>query len=270
LERDRPLSVLLMDVDHFKQFNDTYGHQAGDEVLRLVASTLQRCCEGTSFPARYGGEEFVALLPDMDEEQATRFAEGLRQAIADIPCCYRQITCSIGVSTVTLQTLNPDSLVEEADQALYVSKRRGRNRVSHARAEGIYITDIAPEEWQQRVEQAMHDAGGYAAQQVVSQMIYDHLQAMRRARCAVQTGDLSKCFREGECRLKVWQEHALRSSSLPSELLQQLIELHEQFHDLLAQIRQQPSAERLEQLYQRGWLLVDIFQEMLAVTPRAA
>ncbi|MDW8290437.1 MAG: diguanylate cyclase [Armatimonadota bacterium] len=270
LERDRPLSVLLMDVDHFKQFNDTYGHQAGDEVLRLVASTLQRCCEGTSFPARYGGEEFVALLPDMDEEQATRFAEGLRQAIADIPCCYRQITCSIGVSTVTLQTLNPDSLVEEADQALYVSKRRGRNRVSHARAEGIRITDIAPEEWQQRVEQAMHDAGGYAAQQVVSQMIYDHLQAMRRARCAVETGDLSKCFREGECRLKVWQEHALRSSSLPSELLQQLIELHEQFHDLLAQIRQQPSAERLEQLYQRGWLLVDIFQEMLAVTPRAA
>lgn len=270
LQHDRPLSVLLLDIDHFKQFNDTYGHQAGDEVLRKVASVLRQCCEGTNFPARYGGEEFVAILPDMDEDVALRFAENLRQAIADTPCCYRQITASIGVATVALHTLNPDSLVEEADQALYVSKRHGRNRVTHAFSEGIRISDIPADEWEERVQQAIRDAGGYAAQQVISQMIYDHLQALRRARCAVKSGTADCCFREGDCRFEVWSEYAAECANFSGGHLQGLFELHEQFHLLVRQVQDELSPEALAQLQHCSQQLVRAFEEVLAVIPRAA
>ena len=270
LEHDRPLSVLLLDIDHFKQFNDTYGHQAGDEVLRKVASVLRQCCEGTSFPARYGGEEFVVILPDMDEDVALQFAESVRRAIADAPCCYRQITASVGVSTVALHTLNPDSLVEEADQALYVSKRLGRNRVTHASDEGIRVTDIPAEEWLDRVQQAIHDGGGYAAQQVISQMIYDHLQEMRRARCAVKSGTTSWCMRDGDCRFEMWSDYAAGCAHFTTSHLQGLSELHEQFHLMFRRVQEELSPEALVQLQHSGRQLVDAFTEMLAVIPRAA
>ncbi|MDW8322240.1 MAG: diguanylate cyclase [Armatimonadota bacterium] len=270
LERDRPLSVLLLDVDHFKQFNDTYGHQAGDEVLRKVALTLRQRCEGTIFPARYGGEEFVALLPDMDAHTATQFAERLRQSIADAPCCYRQITVSIGVSTLDIHTLNPESLVEEADRALYISKRNGRNRVSHAQVEDIRITEIAPEEWESRVKQAIGDQGGYAAQQVLSQMIYDHLQAMRRARCAVQTGDPARCYREGECRFELWKAYASQCPAFSAERLQAVVAQHERFHSLIDRLNSEPSENTLQELLQSGEELVESLQEVLAVIPCAA
>lgn len=270
LERDRPLSLLLLDVDHFKQFNDTYGHQAGDEVLREVATVLRQHCEGTVFPARYGGEEFVAILPDMDTHAAIQFAERLRQAIADVPCCYRQITVSIGVSTLDLHTLNPESLIEEADQALYLSKRNGRNRVSHAAQEGIFVTDIPSEEWHSRVQQAIHDGGGYAAQQVISQIIYDHLQAMRRARCAVETGDASRCYRDGECRFELWKAYASQCPAFSTDRLQTVAEQHERFHQLMQWLRQQPSEATFQQLLHCGRQFVDSFQEVLAVIPCAA
>ncbi|MGC8785121.1 MAG: sensor domain-containing diguanylate cyclase [Armatimonadota bacterium] len=270
LEHDRPLSVLLLDIDHFKQFNDTYGHQAGDEVLRKVASVLQGCCEGTSFLARYGGEEFVAILPDMDERTALQFAENLRRVIADTPCCYRQITASVGVSTVALHTLNPDSLIEEADQALYVSKRHGRNRVTHAFNEGIRITDIPADEWDDRVQQAIRDGGGYAAQQVISQMIYDLLQQMRRARCAVKSGTADRCLRDGDCRFKTWSEYAAGCTSFSDSHLQGLFELHEQFHLLLRWVQEELSPEALARLQHCGQQLVCAFEEVLAAIPRAA
>ncbi len=270
LEHDQPLSVLLLDIDHFKQFNDTYGHQAGDEVLRKVASVLRQCCEGTSFPARYGGEEFVVILPDMDEDVALRFADTLRQAIADTPCCYRQITASIGVATVALHTLNPDSLVEEADQALYISKRRGRNRVTHAAGEGIRIADIPADEWNERVQQAIRDAGGYAVQQIISQIIYDHLQALRRARCAVKSGTADQCLPGGDCRFQMWSEYAAGCAHFTSNHLQGLSELHEQFHRLLGRVQEELSPEALTQLQRCGQQLIDALHEVLVVIPRAA
>lgn len=270
LEHDRPLSVLLLDVDHFKHFNDTYGHQAGDEVLCKVASVLRERCESSCFAARYGGEEFVIVLPDMDAEPAIRFAEEMRQAIADTPCCYRQITISVGVSTVALHTLNPDSLIEEADQALYVSKRKGRNRVSHALSEGIRITDIASQEWEERVRQAVQDHGGYTVRQVISQMVYDHLQAVRRARCAVESGDVRGCLCEDRCRFEVWYTHAANSSMGSAFPLSALEQEHKRFHHLLAQIRRDPCQGLLAQLQHCGQQLVGYFEEVLAVIPRAA
>ncbi|GIV20034.1 MAG: hypothetical protein KatS3mg023_1785 [Armatimonadota bacterium] len=270
LERDRAMSLMLMDVDHFKSFNDTFGHQAGDEVLRQVASVLEQHCGDRAFPARYGGEEFVAILPEMDRDTAILFAEQLREAIAAAPCCYRQITASIGVATVDLHTLNPDSLIEEADQALYASKRRGRNRVSHAADESISITEIPPEEWEERVQRAIREGGGYAAQQVISQLIYDHLQAMRRARCAVETADPSRCLSEGKCRFASWQEYASRYPAFSSPRLHIVVEQHERFHQLMNTLRRQPAEEVFRELQQCGRQLVDNLHEVLAVIPCAA
>jgi diguanylate cyclase (GGDEF)-like protein len=128
---DRALSVILMDVDHFKKFNDTFGHPAGDEVLKNVAKVLSNTVRGADLVARYGGEEFAIILPDTEYAGAMVLAERCRRAIANHPWAQRAITASIGVSTMTATTGNPTILLQEADDALYRSKQAGRNRVSH-------------------------------------------------------------------------------------------------------------------------------------------
>ena len=127
----QPLSLLLLDVDKFKQYNDTFGHPAGDAVLRQVAQALEHSARDTDVAARYGGEEFVLILPQTDEAGAQVFAERLRETIAAQDWTLRPITVSIGVSTLTLDTPTPESLTECADKALYCSKEAGRNRVTH-------------------------------------------------------------------------------------------------------------------------------------------
>lgn len=125
-----PLSVLLMDVDQFKQYNDAYGHPAGDEVLRQVGQTLQGCARDSDFVARYGGEEFVVILPHTDVAGACALAERYRAAIAEADWPLRPITISIGTAGLTPATRNQAALLEQADQALYQSKKQGRNRVA--------------------------------------------------------------------------------------------------------------------------------------------
>jgi diguanylate cyclase (GGDEF)-like protein len=134
-----PLSVLLMDVDKFKQYNDTFGHPAGDEVLKSVARLLQEQARSSDIVARYGGEEFIALLPNTDREAAHILAERVRVAIESAPWVERAITVSIGIATMTPQVVGDaallteaDRLIETADQALYRSKENGRNRVTQA------------------------------------------------------------------------------------------------------------------------------------------
>ncbi len=127
----RPLSLLLLDVDHFKSFNDTYGHQAGDDVLRIVARALRDCVRTTDVLARYGGEEFVVILPDTDEDGAVALAERCRRAVAAENWTQRPVTVSIGASTLADATGDAAALVREADEALYRSKESGRNRVLH-------------------------------------------------------------------------------------------------------------------------------------------
>ena len=122
-----PLTLVLLDLDHFKQLNDRLGHQAGDDVLRKVGAVLRRACRESDVPARYGGEEFAILLPGCPKEESFRAAERLRALIAEIEAPVR-VRASAGVATYPLNASNPMQLVAAADEALYHAKRMGRNR----------------------------------------------------------------------------------------------------------------------------------------------
>jgi diguanylate cyclase (GGDEF)-like protein/putative nucleotidyltransferase with HDIG domain len=131
LRYDTPLSVLMLDVDKFKEYNDAFGHPAGDAVLRQVAQVLQDTARACDVVARYGGEEFVVLLPEVDLEEAKTVAERLRHAVETATWPQRPVTLSIGASTLASTTLPADALLVDADAALYRSKHRGRNCVTH-------------------------------------------------------------------------------------------------------------------------------------------
>jgi diguanylate cyclase len=130
-----PLSLLLLDIDHFKRFNDTYGHPIGDEVLKVVARTLKEGLKGRDTAARYGGEEFAVILPQTDMHQAAKLGDQIRQALATKSLKNRRtgqnfgtVTMSIGVACYRAEEPLPD-LIERADKALYAAKHQGRNRV---------------------------------------------------------------------------------------------------------------------------------------------
>jgi diguanylate cyclase (GGDEF)-like protein/PAS domain S-box-containing protein len=129
---EQPLSLILFDLDHFKQINDTWGHQCGDEVLRQVVQIAQQHLRETDLYARYGGEEFMALLPQSDCEEARAVAERIRQAIAAQPIVTPQatvaVTVSLGIARLLGQEDTLERLIERADQALYRAKTGGRNR----------------------------------------------------------------------------------------------------------------------------------------------
>ncbi len=127
-----PLSLLLLDVDQFKSYNDTFGHPAGDEVLKTVAQLLDQSARETDMAARYGGEEFAVLLPQTDAAGAWVIAERIRQAIARQAWPHRSITVSVGVAHLLPVVDTGSQLIARADEALYQSKAGGRNRVSAA------------------------------------------------------------------------------------------------------------------------------------------
>ena len=132
------VSVLLLDVDHFKQFNDTFGHPAGDQTLKTVANALTLAARTTDFVARYGGEEFAVILPETDAQGAIEAAERFRAAVESQEWPARAVTVSIGVATWNITAETPSTLLQQADDALYISKRGGRNRATHAnRKEGV-------------------------------------------------------------------------------------------------------------------------------------
>ncbi len=135
-KRPRPLSLLAIDVDYFKKINDTYGHATGDEVLKHLSKILQNSVRTIDIVARLGGEEFGALLPSTDLEGAVKIAERFRASIEEsafeINGHVIRYSVSIGVSSVDEQVTGVDMLLKLADEAMYVSKRQGRNRVTNA------------------------------------------------------------------------------------------------------------------------------------------
>lgn len=133
-----PLSLILIDVDRFKAFNDQFGHLAGDKVLKQVAQAMAGCVEGNQFLARYGGEEFVVLLPGLDLGEAAVVAERLREAVAAGDWPDRPVTISLGV-TEFVPGETGEAMVLRADEALYRSKEEGRNRVTTSVAEGAEL-----------------------------------------------------------------------------------------------------------------------------------
>ncbi|GAA4502103.1 GGDEF domain-containing protein [Gluconacetobacter tumulicola] len=122
----------MIDVDHFKSVNDTYGHPAGDEVLRIMAERLRAGLRPLDAVGRYGGEEFMALLTDIGEADSLRISERIRQKVAGTIISFDQhqipVTCSIGVALST-EADSAETLIHRADQALYRAKQSGRNRV---------------------------------------------------------------------------------------------------------------------------------------------
>jgi diguanylate cyclase (GGDEF)-like protein/PAS domain S-box-containing protein len=131
---EHPLSLLMIDVDHFKKFNDSYGHLAGDEVLKGVALWLRDLVRTTDFVARFGGEEFAVILPNTGLGGALLLAERVRAAIARPRPDLKSVTISIGVAALTSDHSDVNALVSNADEALYRAKAEGRNRVLHASA----------------------------------------------------------------------------------------------------------------------------------------
>jgi diguanylate cyclase (GGDEF)-like protein len=121
--------VLMADVDHFKSYNDTHGHPAGDEVLRRVAKLIGESTRDVDLAARYGGEEFCVLLPETTAEKAVPVAERIRAHVAEEKFSGRQITLSIGIAEFPRNGEAPESVVAAADAALYQAKRAGRDRV---------------------------------------------------------------------------------------------------------------------------------------------
>jgi histidine kinase len=134
--KERPLSLVMIDIDHFKKVNDEWGHQVGDEVIKHVARAIRETCRETDVVARYGGEEMVVILTETSTEQATVVAQRIRQTLEEHPLTLNdrvvKATASLGVATNDTQRNEPETLIKAADEALYRSKANGRNRVTVA------------------------------------------------------------------------------------------------------------------------------------------
>ncbi len=124
-----PLSAFMVDIDHFKSINDNHGHAVGDQVLKLVAETLEKSTRRDDIVCRYGGEEFSVLLPNTNIDSAAVVAENLRQELEALVPADIKVTASLGLSSLADNASSPQDLLEYADQCLYVAKRNGRNQV---------------------------------------------------------------------------------------------------------------------------------------------
>jgi diguanylate cyclase (GGDEF)-like protein len=135
----REMSLLMFDIDHFKKFNDTYGHQAGDRVLREIGELMSMNCRSNDVAARYGGEEFAIILPETPMENALIKAERLRKVVVCHPFATEgtalSVTISLGLAMVEAWMQKPEDLIEAADRALYKAKQGGRNQVCWNRGE---------------------------------------------------------------------------------------------------------------------------------------
>lgn len=124
-----PLTVLLVDVDHFKRINDSYGHEKGNDVLKRIAEIIMESVREADIPARYGGEEFVIILPETDQKDGYQVAERIRQKVAGHIFHFGGVTVSVGLASYNKTAPYQDDLLSRADTAMYSAKKNGRNRV---------------------------------------------------------------------------------------------------------------------------------------------
>ena len=128
---ETPLSVMIIDLDHFKNVNDTYGHDVGDIVLKAIGELLKNTCRGSDFVARFGGEEFVVLLSNCNKDNAMVKSENIRKRVEACRPNELTITASIGVTSMGDDTnIDFETLFKAADTAVYSSKENGRNQVT--------------------------------------------------------------------------------------------------------------------------------------------
>jgi diguanylate cyclase (GGDEF)-like protein len=141
-----PMSAILLDLDNFKQINDTFGHERGDEVLAAVGAVMRSELRGGDFAGRNGGEEFIVMLPDTDRAGAMRVAEHLRAAMHTLkpPGVTREVTASFGVATFPDDALDGETLLRLADRALYAAKQNGRDRVEATSSAGLGLRRERP------------------------------------------------------------------------------------------------------------------------------
>lgn len=135
---DRPLAVIMLEIDNFKHFNDTFGHLQGDEVLRIIADLLRKTSRPSDFAGRYGGDEFILVLPNTGKGAAQDVAERIRRAVESYPfilggSVVTTVTLSVGVAASPEDGVTVDALVEAVDRAQYTAKRTGGNKVHSAR-----------------------------------------------------------------------------------------------------------------------------------------
>ncbi|RLQ21616.1 diguanylate cyclase [Seongchinamella sediminis] len=141
---DLPTAAIVIDVDHFKQINDSFGHDTGDQVIRRVAAMIERMCRASDVIARTGGEEFLVILTDTDQAAARILAERICRGIGERPLLVDQqripVTVSLGVAA-TVGEVDLDALTQEADQAMYLAKRSGRNRVASVKSAPVHLSN---------------------------------------------------------------------------------------------------------------------------------
>lgn len=142
--QDSFTSAIAVDIDHFKQINDSFGHETGDKVIRMVSGILSHSCRGSDVVARIGGEEFLLVMPETELELARKVAERLRESIAEHPLWVDRhripLTVSLGVAGIR-GDLSLDQLQQEADRAMYLAKRNGRNRVAWVDNKPVHLTN---------------------------------------------------------------------------------------------------------------------------------
>lgn len=140
---DLPTAAIVIDIDHFKQVNDSFGHDTGDQVIRRVGAMIERLCRASDVVACTGGEEFLVILPNTGQAAARTLAERICSAIGERPMLVDQqripITISLGVAA-TSGEVNLDTLTQEADQAMYLAKRSGRNRVASVASSTVHLS----------------------------------------------------------------------------------------------------------------------------------